>query len=746
MTATRYVKHVSFDDLVPTLIDDQVEILKHSQKHAGFNNKFLHVPPQYNPLYQSDSEQPKKKQELFTQNRSGERRRSDEHDKLEKVLQFMSPHQTIRPSLSSPDVVDRSRSSSPLAHCRTNPRLPPPPKTPSLKWSAKRADEQERIIDWDIYDMDFATERKLTKETEKNTQSNSGSRDGYTQAAFANLNELEDRLGSKSKPAAKEGSGGRKKSFAGMTDKELAELEKFYESQSRSTASPTIDCYDFKEQDPFFIGKFDKKGGSQVADPLAAIYPSRPVVDHRAICVTIQHPTYDQYVHGLNTETKSRKPEESLAAIRSVSCYISGRRYTWSSVDWYVENCARDGDHLIIVTSIPFFEREIESSDYALNRRYFAESHGPEYGSFDEIDRGLRRVSTSSSETCKATTLGQVSKGFRIKAVHDEARQKCLNILNYYASRLQGIVMKITIEMIKCDSPEYAITKAAALYRPEIQIVSTVSTNLQIKFRNGRVKLPFFVMQHYPMSTAVVPYEFIDPRLLGESPRDMTDTLKERKEQIPRRNDRLVAIDSIILKSLRNPFAADVTTTKKYEEDNDSLVESVNEYFPMPPEQKRKYELFERMGYVRCLPTRQAVYIKNSNPTINEDDRRSTPFSTASNSRRSSRIQYDDGMYKVKSLIIDSSESSDDESDQKRHGSSIRKTRSMGPPARSGHVSPGLSPTTSDRKPHFNNVMHPTSSKSPEHASPASESKNKKDNKGREKKKTFGSFFRKVFK
>ncbi|QLQ77862.1 hypothetical protein HG537_0A01090 [Torulaspora globosa] len=738
---TKYVKHVSFDDLVPTLIDDQVEILKHSQKHVGFNNKFLHIPPQYNPLYQGEYGQVKKKQDLFTQDRSGERRRSDEHEKLEKMLQFMSPHQTIRPSFSSPDVVERSGSSSPLAHNRTNhPRLPPPPKVPSLKQCAKRADEPETACDCDIYDMDFATEKKLTKETEKNTQSNSGSRHGYTQAAFANLNELEDRVGSKLKPTAKEANNGRKKSFVGMTDEELTALEKFYQSQSRSTASPTIDCYDFKEQDPFFIGKFDKKGSSQVVDPLAAIYPSRPVVDHRAISITIQHPTYDQYVQDINTKTRSRKPEESLAAIRSVSCYISGRRYTWSSVDWYVENCAQDGDHLIIVTSIPFFEREIESSDYALNRRYFTESQGSEYGNFDEIDRGLRRVSTSSSEASKATTLGQVSKGFRIKAVRDEARQKCVNILNYYASRLQGIVMKITVEMIKCDSPEYAITKAAALYRPEIQIVSTVSTNLQIKFRNGRVKLPFFVMQHYPMSTAVVPYEFIDPRLLGESPTDTTDANKEQ-EQIPRGDDRLVLIDNLILKSLRNPFAADVTTTKKYEEDNDSLVESVNEYFPIPPEQKRKYELFERMGYIRCLPTRQASYMKNSDPAINE---MTTPFSTASNSRRSSRIQYDDGMYKVKSLIIDS-DSSDDENDQKRHSSSIRKIRSVGAPVKPGYISPALSPTTSVKKPLFNNTIHPTGTKSPEHASPASESKNK-NKKGREKKKTIGSFFRKVFK
>lgn len=754
MAIAGYLKHVSFDDLAPTLIDDQADILKQGKKHVGFNNKFLHVPPQFNPLYQSDSEHPKKKQDIFVQDRSGERRKSHDNEKMEMMLQFMTPHQAMKPTLSSPDVLIRSRSSSPMAYSRGNHRLPPPPKVASIKKSAKRVDEQGHITDYDVSDMDFATEKKLTKETEKNTQSNSGSREGYTQAAFANLNELEDRLDPKTKrPIAKDSKSGRKKSFAGMSDKELAELENFYESQSRSTTSPTIENFDFKEQDPFFIDKFDKKGTGPVIDPLAAIYPSRPVVDHRAISVTVEHPKYDQYVQGFNTKTGSRKPEESLAAIRHINCYISGRRYTWCSVDWYVENVARDGDHLVIVTSIPFFEREIDDSDYALSRKQFAESHGSEYGSFDDVDRDLGRVSTSSSDASKAAskaaTLAQVSKGFRIKAIHDEARQKCINIMNYYASRLHGKVVKITVEMIKCDSPEFAITKAAALYRPDLQIVSTVSTNLQIRFRNGRVKLPFFVMQHYPMTTAVVPYEFIDPKLLGEENTDTVDAVDAKKVEIPRGDDRLLMIDNAILKSLKNPFASDADTTKKDEDDANSLVESVNEYFPMPPEQRRKYELFEKMGYVRCPPTRQAAYMKNSDPANNMDDRRLTPFSTGSsrnNSRRSSRIQYDDGMYKVKSLIVDSSDS-DDEKEQKRHSASIRKTRSMGQPTtKTGYLSPpALSPTTSLRKTH-NGVIHVTGTKTPEHASPASEGKNRKEKKGKDKKKSFGSFFKKVFK
>lgn len=730
MTSPGYIKHVSFDDLAPTLIDDQVDIYKHSGKPVGFNDQFVHIPPQLNPLYHSDSKEDVNppKLDMFTQDQSSARRKSHDERKLEMMLQFMSPHDALKHSLSNQEVVDRSRSNSPMALPRATHRLPPPPRVPSIKQLNKRVDECWDITDYDVSNMGWQTEKNLTRETEKNTQSNSGSSSGYTQAAFANLNELEDRLDPNSdKTPAKETKNDRKKSFAGMSDQELAKLENFYESQSRSTISPTIENFDFKEQDPFFVDSFQKKGHGPIIDPLAAIYPSRPVVDHRAISVTIENKKYDKYVEDFNTRTGSRKPEESLAAIRNVNCYISGRRYTWSSADWYVENCAQDGDHLAIVTPIPFFEREVEASDYAISRRHLVESHS-DYGSSDDHDKELGRVSTSSSDY---NALGPAAKGLRIKAIHEDAKKACLRILNYYASRLEGKIVKITVEMIKCDSADFAITKAAALYKPDIQIVSTVSTNLQIKFKNGKVKLPFFVMRHYAMPTAVLPYEFMDPKLLGE---EATTDKPAEKRDIPRGDERLAMIDNIILKTLRNPFAAE-TSTKKSNSDDESEVDSLNGYFPMSPEQKRKYEMFEKTGYLRCPPTRQNAYMTSADPNTAFLDQ---PSSYSAGSRRNSRIQFDDGMYKVKSLIDDSS---DEEDRRKSRDTSIRKTKSMGPISKS--KTPTLSPTTSISK-HHRRHLHPTGTKSADNATPASESTNKKG-KSKEKK-SLGSFFRKVFK
>lgn len=740
MATNTYVKHVSFDDLSPTLIDDQVELLKHSKKPVGFNNQFLHVPPQYNPLYHVEKEEERvPKHEMFSQNHNATRQKSQDEARMEMMLQFMSPSGALRPSMSSHDVGTRSRSSSPLALTGRSHRLPPPPKVPSLKTAERRPDECWEITDYDMANMGWHAEKELTRETEKNTQSNSGSSNGYTQAAFANLNELEDRLDPNSKLAktpAKEEKNDRKKSFAGMTDQELADLEKFYESQSRSTMSPTIEKYDFKEQDPFFVDSFQKRGQAHLVDPLAAIYPSRPVVDHRAVSVTIETSKYNQYVKDCNSRTGSKKPEESLAAIRNVNCYISGRRYTWSSVDWYVKNCAQNGDHLVIVTTIPFFEREVESSSYEQTRRSMVESHS-EYGSFEDHDKDLKRISTSSSDHSKQNASCLTARGLRIKAIHEEAKQACVRILNYYASRLQHKIMKITVEMVKCDKPDYAVTKTAALYKPDIQIVSTVSTNLQIKFRNGKVKLPFFVMRHYAMSTAVVPYEFMDPEKLGDE-KATNEPAKTGGEEIPRGDDRLAAIDNIILRTLKNPFATDNSTEKNLDSGNDSEVDSLNEYCPMSPEQRAKYDMFERMGYIRCQPTRQDTYSAKADPSYN--DNRLTPYNTGNTSRRSSRIQYSDGMYKVKSLI---EESSDDEERQRNHGTHIRKTKSMGPITKSKSKTPTLSPTTSLSKQHRH--MYPTGTKDAENTSPAAERNRKKDSRAKEKK-GLGSFFKKVFK
>ncbi|QLG73025.1 hypothetical protein HG535_0E01090 [Zygotorulaspora mrakii] len=768
----KFIKHVSFDDLAPTMIDDHAQALKASNKHIGFNNQFLHVPPQFNPMYHTEaydfgdwsftSRSPN--------SRSG-RRLSDQNsthrDKVEKMFAFTMPpplggKKDSRSSLN--DGVYRSRSGSPLRSSLC-PRLPPPPDVSSLKPTKRTVDEQGVITDYNVADLDFETEKKMNKETLRNTQANSGSSNGFTQSAFANLNELEDRLNPKNSNAQKlsKGTAGNekkktRKSFADMSDKELAELEDFYASQSRSSASaPTIDKFDFREQNPLFLDDITKKNSSNI-DPLAAIYPSRPVVNHRAISITLEHKDYEQFVENVNIRTGSKKPEESLVALRIVNCYISGKRYTWSSADWYVENMIENGDHLVIVTTIPFFEKEVEESDDALSWKRRSQTHKLERMMSAEHIMGISDSDNESKSTDNGTTnsADHLSKSARIQAIHEEARKKCNKILSYYASRIGDKIVKITIEMIKDENLVDAMTKAAALYKPDIQIVSTVSTNLQIKFRNGFVKLPFFVMRHYSMPIVVIPFEFIDPRVLGE---DVTVTSEEKvKEKVklkaPCKGERVELLDSIIERTLVNPFLSEsrdeCDKDKFTDNDNDSVVASVNEYFPISPEKKRDIESFERLGYRRAPPTR-ANFFATANGTGNVDGSRLHPVSTGGSSKRSSRIQYDDGIYKVKSLIDDLSDEGDARNDRKQTPTSysrIRKTKSMGG-ALSSTSSPPQSGSSTSKHPMLSkfksqNDSIPSSSTSRNTGNSSSNPANSAPTKT--KKKGFASLFRKVFK
>lgn len=780
MTAAvdEYVRHVSFDDLAPTMIDDHAQALKSSNTHIGFTNQFLHVPPQYNPLYRIDGPDfddwaiAGRERGLGTSRRSSDQNQSH-RDTVEKMFAFaLVPPASVKKSSS--DVPYRSRSGSPLRPSLSA-RLPPPPKISSLKLIKKSVDEPGTITDYNVADLDLETEQKMNKETIKNTQSNSGSSSGFTQSAFANLNELEDRLDSKNRKVVngnpskapnngKDDQSKKKKSFAGMSDAELASLEDFYASQSRSSAStPTIDKFDFREQDPVFIDKVVKKNSSTNIDPLAALYPSRPVVNHRAISMTIQHSKYEEYVEKINIGTGSKKPEESLVALRIVNCYISGKRYTWSSTDWYVENIAQDGDHFVIVTSIPWFEKELEDSDSALSwKRRNATQRLTRMMSADSVsvvdsDKDLSHSATSVNDNDTTNSSEPLSRGVRVQAIHEEAKRKCRKILEYYASRLKDKRVKITVEMIKTEKPIDAITKAATLYKPDIQIVSTVSTNLQIKFRNGCVKLPFFVMRHYAMPTLVVPFEFIDPKVLGEDIQknrraSTEDTSLEPKGVVqPSGDARIALLNSIILKTLKNPFVSDskeVNDEEASDHDDDSIVGSVNEYFPISPEKKRNIDLFERLGYIRAPPTRLSLLPKMKS-TFDSDGNRLQPVSTASSSKRSSRIQYDDAIYKVKSLIDDSSE---DESpyEQKSlssrhyHGSShIRKTKSMMPMSKTtshSSMSPPQSDLSNSKRLNLNKYKSQGDASVSSSGTPKGSTK-----KSKPKKKGFASFIKKVF-
>ncbi|EJS43589.1 YGR237C [Saccharomyces arboricola H-6] len=788
-TAKTFTKHISFDDLAPSLIDDQATIIKNDSHHIGLNNHFLHIPPQFNPVYRNSLTGSQASDELATE----ENLYSPEEERVSRPPRVESPTYTapgvphLYTQMFSPAVHDpsksylrsssngRSRSESPMFRSmrRTSVRLPPPPNVSVLKKSQKAADEQGPIEDINIGDLDIELEKKMTKMTEKNTQKNSGSRKGYTQAAFANLNEVEDRIETKSMLDLSEGENGenskkRSKSFAGMTDEELSKLEEFYISKGRSNKSK-IDQFDFGEQLPVYLDTtVSKTDSNDIADPLVAIYPSRPTIVHNAISLTIDHPDYQRYVSEIKYKLNCKEKDDDLD-LRIVSCYISGRRYTWSSVDWYVENLARDGDHLVIITTIPEFEAKIDTLAYKEKRKHRLERM---------TSNTSESVTTASHSLAGPDPSSPLSTGLRIEAIRNEARQTCSNILSYYAKRLESKIIRISIEMVKEDSTRSAIISATSLYRPNLQVISTVSANIQIKFRNGKVKLPFFLMKHFAMPAFVVPFEFIKPELLIKPRNDKNENKDDEKVDDLRtkvkKEERLQWLSGLIRRTLENPFTKHKVIDSDDEDDgeshSDESVASINEYFPISPEKKEEMDFFDKMGYLKPKPSRQVLLDDNTLMKYDSSGRKLTPVESRSSkrsSKRSSRIQFNNnGIYKVKSMVDDIYDHDiastphiktalkwDNEDPKLKFTSHpMRKTKSAGLSPRTSSTSSSSRQQKAHHHHHHHNHVSRTktaesskSSNSKKGSSSSSTNEHQLKKSEKKKKSKIGSIFKKVF-
>lgn len=778
-----YEKHISFDNLSPSLVDDEIKLLKNNNRYIGYNNRFSHIPPQYNPLYgvsnhgtiddvadnNSNLSSRQGSRPVVQPTESGFR--SIASQPTEDSVSIFGEYSLKRPSFPIYKT-SSGRSESPmerkLGGCSTSAvksgRMPPPPEQSILKKVTKAVDEQQHIENVDISDLTTDEAKKMTRLTNDNTQWNSGSKVHYTQSLFSNLNEVEDRVSNKSRRGSSlslNDSGGvrdgRRKSFANMTNEELAALENSYTSLGRSTKS-TIDQFDFGAQNPVFFDNAKKAGStvklpSTLVDSLACVYPSRPSVDHKALSLTVTNPDFQACVNNMHQKLNNKYKDEN-GSLRVVSCYISGRRFTWSTVDWYIENFARDGDHLVIITCIPEFKEKFDikiQHEKAQKRKEQMLQAAGRGRSTERVDHSMKAPKIETP----------LSKAVLLEGVYDEAKDVCHSIVDYYYDRLIHKKIKLTLEMVKEDSTKLALTKVAALYKPSVHIVATVSANIQIKFRNGNVKLPFFVMKHYTIPVIVVPFEFIDRNLLIEG-------AVHEKSPVTKDN-RLRVIDSIFRRTLVNPFLQ----AKEYHEpdsqdpnmtssDDEESVASVNGYFPISTEQQKKINQFEQLGYVFPQSTREKLFESND-VVYDQDGKRLTPVQSK-NSRRSSRVQFQEtGLYKVKSMIDgvltpEEAQATANANYNNNHPNSglhptftmtqpLRKTKSSAVPSSTGkkhhhrHHSGGSKGTTSSGEKSRGNGLSASTSR----GSRSSSSKEKAKSEKKKKSGGFGSMFKKVF-
>ncbi|CEP62160.1 uncharacterized protein LALA0_S04e09208g [Lachancea lanzarotensis] len=593
-----YVDHVSFDDLAPSFFEDNdtFPIHRRGSQDVTFKNPFLQVPDA-SSLGRPNLSNSDISSSFKTSSRGSSSNALNGMDRsVSGIRSPMSQGPSINSGSSSP-----GERASPEATRRS---------------ILRRRDfpGHEDIKDFDLTELDSKQEHQINSVTGKNTQENSGCSHGYTTSAFANLNELEDKIMRDDYKGKKSASKPQRKSFAGMSDAELAELEKKYEAASRTNYD--MQQFDFGKQEQVYIEPDHTKPVGPGNQWPQTIYPSRPCVNHNALTVTKMHRDFFTYV-------KDKRQTDNKESLRTILCAISGRRHTWSAVDWYVKNLAQDGDHLVIVTRIPQFEDMAKST---------ASSQTKLLDGYDITNNKTKSPIVSRRPSSSERDL----ISFEIDAI---ARQKCGDLLHYYLSKLNGKIVKVTVELIKDNSTTYALTSAIALYRPDFKVVSTVSTNLHIKFKNGHVKLPNFLMRHFWVPTYVIPYEFIDPALLGERKEPVKRTVTFPPDST---DDQIMQnMDKIISRTFSNPYTPK-NRARASQQDPDTS--SVDSYFPVDPETKRKAEEFETVGYLRPVPTRREG-----------DLSKQTSFASSKSSRRSSRIQFatsdGSGIYKVKSMI-----------------------------------------------------------------------------------------------
>lgn len=245
----------------------------------------------------------------------------------------------------------------------------------------------------------------------------------------------------------------RRKSFAGMSDEELIALENSYTTKS----SLNIDSFNFKNEPSFLppVGSTAPKvqsspstaNSSTPLSPTSATspekpYPSRPVVEHGACCISAQHKDYDR--------------EFSQECGRVLLSCITGRKHTWNAIDYIFNDLAIDGDHVVITSHIPI--REVEETTGQKTTKLLN-----------------RHNDTADDEDFEG------SKNFNISSLL--IYTKCQNIMKYLLAKLKkrGLKLKVSVEIINCETSADLIEDSVLLYKPHLVIIGskTEDTYLQ---------------------------------------------------------------------------------------------------------------------------------------------------------------------------------------------------------------------------------------------------------------------------
>lgn len=301
---------------------------------------------------------------------------------------------------------------------------------------------------------------------------------------------------------------------------------------------------------------------------------------------------YIEKIYESYEQDNSNKEERELPeSLRGIMIYISGRRHTWDSINWVLKNFLIDGDQLVIISQLPIFDDDDDD---------------------DEI---------IESEFIK---------------------KKAESLSNYIFNAIEllgkeNLKISISIEFIKDKNVGDLVKNSIHLYNPGFFLISSlISNRLTIKFDNGHVKLPYYLMKNMNISTIVIPDLLINKELIS-----LENSKNSKNSNIP----------IIVEPDEKDPFLSSlnkISDAYKYVEQLETDSSNSNS-ITRSNSNSRSNSTSERAG----SPTNYYPKIKFSdNLTIprynnNGSSSSTSPYSSRRNSNNSS------GIYKVKSLLDD---------------------------------------------------------------------------------------------
>lgn len=272
-------------------------------------------------------------------------------------------------------------------------------------------------------------------------------------------------------------------------------------------------------KDPQEQGNYIKISGVDNKAEESLEYPTKPIVTHDSVSLTKKHKLYDDLY--ANRLSKDGGGKVAKLPNREVMCYISGRKHTWTAIDWCCNRLLEHGDSLVIVASI--------------------RSNG----------RSLARFATNKSDDSLAganggidTLVGGVTEN-KIRNSPEWSQACAENIMKYCLAVINPTkIVKISVELCVGTTDE-VLSDMFALYQPNIVVTGTKPSKNTPTRPWATKRLTDRLVSSLPVPMIIVP-----SKNMGNFEKKLFKALDDRMEFINANNKNTILQRDEILKRM----------------------------------------------------------------------------------------------------------------------------------------------------------------------------------------------------